>query len=254
MNNKKIEFIGDYQTWDDALAKSDGYDSEVILNQTRKASLKVKQGEALYERDSYLFYDKIEYPHYLIAALYKNSIIHDSKLNVLDFGGSLGSSYNLIKKYINDSIPIKWNIVEQKKYVEVGKRDFQTNELFFFENIDECLERNEINFVLISSVLQYLPNPYLVIEELCNINAFHLLLDRTTFIKGKTERITIQNVPSFIYEASYPARFFVEKDIKEAFAKNSYISIDQFKSLDKNSPPCGKGYCIGILFEKNTAH
>ena len=254
MNNEKIEFTGNYQNWGDALANSDGYDNEVILNQTRKASLKVKQGEALYERDSYLFYDKIEYPHYLIAALYKNSIIHNGKLNVLDFGGSFGSSYNLIKKYINDSIPIKWNIVEQKKYVEVGKRDFQTKELSFFENIDECLEKNEINFVLISSVLQYLSNPYLIIDELCKINASHQLLDRTAFIKATTERITVQNVPSSIYKASYPARFFVEKDLKEVFAKNYYIPIDQFKSLDENSPPCGKGYCIGILFEKSTAH
>ena len=250
MNDDEIEFTGDFQTWEDALTKSDSYESEVILKQTREASLKVKQGEALYERDSYLFYDKIEYPHYLLAALYKNSLIHNSKLNILDFGGSFGSSYNLVKQYIKDSIPIKWNIVEQKKYVEIGKRDFQTKELFFFENINECLEKNEINFVLISSVLQYLSNPYSVIEELCKINAFHLLLDRTAFIKGSKERITIQKVPSYIYEASYPARFFVEKDLKGTFAKKNYMVIDQFKSLDKNSPPCGKGYCLGILFEK----
>jgi hypothetical protein len=38
---------GHYHSWDEAMAVSTGYDSEVILEKTREALLKVKNGEAV---------------------------------------------------------------------------------------------------------------------------------------------------------------------------------------------------------------
>ncbi len=51
-------FKGEYPDWTMAQKASFGYDSEIILNKTKAALLKVKNGEAVYERDSLLF-DKI---------------------------------------------------------------------------------------------------------------------------------------------------------------------------------------------------
>ena len=51
----QIEFVGNYSSWAEARANSTGYDSEVILNKTKDALLKVKRGEAAYERDSVTF-------------------------------------------------------------------------------------------------------------------------------------------------------------------------------------------------------
>ena len=59
---------GDYRSWDQALAASTGYDSELILEKTRISLLKVKKGEALYERDLVLF-DEIEYAWPVLAGL-----------------------------------------------------------------------------------------------------------------------------------------------------------------------------------------
>src|SRR3989338_3876720 len=59
---------GDYRSWKEAMAASTGYDNEIILEKTRTALLKVKKGEAVYERDSVLF-DKVQYQWPLLAGL-----------------------------------------------------------------------------------------------------------------------------------------------------------------------------------------
>ena len=51
---------GDYRSWGEAMAASTGYDTEIILEKTKTALLKVKNGEAAYERDSVAF-DEIQY-------------------------------------------------------------------------------------------------------------------------------------------------------------------------------------------------
>ena len=48
-------FKGDYSSWAEASANSTGYDSEEILAKVLAATLKVKHGEATFERDSMLF-------------------------------------------------------------------------------------------------------------------------------------------------------------------------------------------------------
>ena len=82
-------FSGNYSTWEEAKASSEGYDSGSILDKVKEALLKVKNGQAVYERDSVLF-DEIEYSWPLLAALLWISSRHDNRLNLVDFGGSLG--------------------------------------------------------------------------------------------------------------------------------------------------------------------
>jgi hypothetical protein len=47
-----VSYTGNYSSWQDALANSTGYDSDLILEKVSTALLKVKSGEAVYERDS----------------------------------------------------------------------------------------------------------------------------------------------------------------------------------------------------------
>jgi hypothetical protein len=51
-NRGKYGLSGNYQTWAEALAASTGYENEAILEKTRAALLKIKNSEAVYERDS----------------------------------------------------------------------------------------------------------------------------------------------------------------------------------------------------------
>lgn len=70
-----------------------GYDSHKILDKCKRATLEVVNGNAVYERDSVLF-DAIQYSWGLLAGLQYAAICTNNKLNVIDFGGSLGLTYH----------------------------------------------------------------------------------------------------------------------------------------------------------------
>ena len=57
---KKSGWQGDYASWEDAEQLSKGYDAVEIAEKVLASTLKVKNGEAVFERDSVIF-DKIEY-------------------------------------------------------------------------------------------------------------------------------------------------------------------------------------------------
>ena len=198
---------GDYHSWEAALAASSGYDSEIILEKTRTALLKVKNGEAVYERDSVLF-DEIEYAWPLLAGLMWVAARCGGKLNVLDFGGSLGSTYFQNKAFVSMLPNMLWNIVEQSCHVEIGKVWFGDNHLNFYTNITDCLADTQPNVVLLSSVLQYLEQPYTILEQLLSLPCDYLIIDRTPFWEGLTDRLCVQGVPPSIYPASYPSWIF----------------------------------------------
>src|SRR5688500_16824091 len=90
IRNDSILWLGNYSSWEEAEADSTGYDADVIFTKTAEAILKVKNGEVVYERDSVIF-NKPEYSWPLLAILLRIAAEKNNRLNLLDFGGSLGS-------------------------------------------------------------------------------------------------------------------------------------------------------------------
>ena len=202
-----IRFEGDFSTWEEAAAKCSGYDSKHILAKVLDATLKVKRGQAAFERDSVLF-DQIEYAWPVLAGLMWTAARNNGKLNVLDFGGALGSTYFQNRKFLQSLLELRWNVVEQAHYVDAGQAYIQDEQLRFYKTIEECLSENQPNVVLLSSVLQYLKSPIEVIQRLPSIGANSLIIDRTPFSTNDKDKLTIQRVPSSIYTASYPMWIF----------------------------------------------
>ena len=220
---KKSEiWKGNYPTWQEAEKNCQGYDKDNILKTCKNALLKVKNGDAVYERDGFLF-DKIQYSWPLLAALQKVALEHDNYLSVLDFGGSLGSSYYQNKDFIGTS-NIDWSIIEQSHFVDCGKENFQNEQLRFFHTLEECLQEQKPNILLLSSVLQYLQNPFEWIEKFNHLEIDYIVIDRTAVISEEKNLLTVQTVPKEIYEASYPAWFFNEKKLLASFNKYDLIS------------------------------
>ncbi len=62
--------------------------------------------------------------------------------------------------------------------------------------------------VLLSSVLQYLPEVLQILKSINDSCATTLIIDRTPFNNGPTDEICVQKVPASIYKASYPMRVF----------------------------------------------
>lgn len=247
--NKQI-WTGPYESWATAAAETSGFDNELILTKCKAALLKVKNGEAVYERDSVLF-DEIQYSWGLLAGLQKAALANEGRLCVMDFGGSLGSSYFQNRKFLQTVRELKWCIIEQPNFVTCGQDYFANEQLQFYYTINECLQENKPNVLLLSSVLQYLEKPYDWIEKFLRLQIPFIIVDRTAFVKKENDILTLQNVPEEIYQASYPAWFF-GKNFYSHFAED-YLRIAEFDS--GFTPPVTLhdgliGYWSGMILER----
>jgi putative methyltransferase (TIGR04325 family) len=224
-----IRFEGGFASWEEACAHCTGYDAENILAKVLAATLEVKQGTAVFERDSVLF-DEIEYAWPVVAGLLVAAARNGGLLNVLDFGGSLGSSYFQNRELLKTLPTVRWNVVEQSHYVKAGQTYIQDKYLRFYLSIHECLAENKINVILLSSVLQYLPDPANLFLSLLSVGADTVILDRTIINRSTSDRIYVQHVPPSIYTASYPCRSLSESRLLAAASDRYQLNAD-FPSL-----------------------
>jgi putative methyltransferase (TIGR04325 family) len=246
---KPICFTGDFKSWDDAETKSTGYAAPEILEKTRVALLKVKAGEAAFERDSVLF-QKPDYPFPIIAAMLREAVASDGRLSVLDFGGSLGSSYFQCRSFFKALRSLRWHVIEQAAQVACGRRDFESEELRFHETIGECLSiEPDPNVLLLSGVLPYLEDPYQELENLLSYNIPTVIVDRTAFLAGDRDRLTVEQVPADIYDASYPFWFLSETKFHQTIGKK-YRTIATFTPVDASLLARASGYFRGFILER----
>ncbi|OGI27878.1 MAG: hypothetical protein A2287_09750 [Candidatus Melainabacteria bacterium RIFOXYA12_FULL_32_12] len=247
-------FFGNYNSWKDAKKLCTGYEDNKILEKVKESVLKVKNGEAIFERDSFIL-DKIQYSFPVLAGLLKAAVENDNKLSVLDFGGSLGSHYFQNRQFLAGLKELKWNVVEQQNFVKTGREYIQDDELKFYYDVDNCIKEQNPNLILISGVIQYLENPYIMLENIISKNVQYIFLDRTTFCKEIKDLLTVQKIHPSIYEASYPAWFLDEEKFLSYFT-DRYNLITDFDALGDEVPislskrKCIWGYHKGFIFER----
>lgn len=225
---KKYGWSGNYSTWQEARKNSGGYEASIILEKVKEATLKVKEDKATYERDSVLF-EKIEYEWALLAGLLWVAAQENGQLHVVDFGGSLGSTYWQNRKFLKDLHEVKWNIIEQPQFVECGRTFIENDELKFYNDFTSCLKDNPAQVVLLSGVLQYLEKPFELLTTVTALDVNYVIIDRLPFIRRGADRLTVQKVHPDIYPASYPAWFFGKKQFMD-FITSSFEVIEAYDS------------------------
>jgi putative methyltransferase (TIGR04325 family) len=213
----KYGWFGNYTDWEQAKKHCTGYNASNILKKVKVATLKVQRGEAVYERDSLLF-DKIEYSWPLLANLLWMAADNDNKLSVVDFGGSLGSSYFQNRKYLGAIHNLEWKVVEQKEFVTAGQKEIADGQLGFYYTIEDTFASgNPPQVLLLSCVLPYLEEPFTFLNSLLAYDFPYIVIDNTYFNTDRGNRLTVQKVPPFYYEASYPAWFLDKEEVKKVF-------------------------------------
>lgn len=223
LTGRNIQWIGDFQTFQEANSQAKGYDPDLYLPKLIEAIKIVRDDESKCERDSVLF-DKITYPYPLLSNLFAIiSHLQAKSLYILDFGGSLGSLYFQNRKFLCTLPHFTWNILEQDKIIKAGKEHFQTSELHFHSNFDEALsyiKPQDTKILVLSGVLQYLENPYQTLSQLIQEFEFDaILIDRTPFSKDGIHHIVLQKVPKEIYKTQYPCHLFSTKNFLENLSK-----------------------------------
>lgn len=215
--DERLTRFVEYPTWGDAVAAAGGYQSDAILDIQRAAMRKVRDGEAVYERDSVLF-DKIEYSFPLLATLLSLAARNNGRLSVLDFGGALGSSYYQNRGMLSHLSALNWHVVEQPHFVAAGREEFENGQLRFFPTLEASWQASAPDIVLLSSVLQYLDSPFALLAEISRRAPPFILVDRTPVLDSGAERAFVQIVPAFIYPATYACRLFAPGAIETALA------------------------------------
>lgn len=219
---------GNYPTWAAACKASGGYDSEKILKKVCASTEAVLQGRAVAERDGMLL-DETPYSWPVVSALLWAASQNENRLSVLDFGGSLGCSFHHAKSFLSHIENLQWCVVEQPHYVACGRELGVGPRLQFFDSIDACNALHHPHVLLLSSVLQYLEDPYVELEKFLQLEIPVVVVDLTpVFNRHGKERITVQRVPPFIYKASYPSWILDRSKITKKMQDCGYEQVAGF--------------------------
>jgi len=227
----KYGWHGRYQNWAQASAQTTGYNADSVLQRVSAAALKVKNGQALYERDG-IALNHIEVFYPLLSALLLVASRNNNQLSLVDYGGSLGTSYRQNLPYLRHLQRLQWHLVEQKMFVDEGRKNFENEHLHFHYSLTEVLQKDKPQLLMFSSSLQYMEKPYELLTEVKQSAIEYLLIDRTAFIEEPEDRLTIQKVPPAFYEASYPCWFFSQQKMT-AFLQDTFELVLGFESGQK---------------------
>jgi len=244
---ESIRFTGDYKSWEDAEKVSTGYSAPEILEKTRAAVLKVKAGDAVFERDSVAF-NRPQHEFPLLAGLLRVAAAAKGRLSVVDFGGSLGSTYFQSRKFLSIVQDLRWSVVDQPAQVACGQKDFADEQLHFYRTIPDCLSEQQPNVLLLSNVIQYLPKPYPFLEDMIALKIPSIILERTAFSCTGRDRLTVQHVPASLYDASYPAWFLSEPSLRRIF-ESDYELVCEYSAGEDFHLEDGKVVFKGFQFQ-----
>jgi putative methyltransferase (TIGR04325 family) len=214
---KNKYFSGPYKNWKIAETKSSGYDSDEIFNKVKASAEIVKNSEQGHERDSVISFKK-EYDEFFLKILNKYSNEKNKIIKILDYGGSMGSLYFKYKNKIGSNFV--WSIIEQKRYVDEGLKNFQNSTLDFFHNIEDYKGKHKADIILISSSLQYIENYTEIIFKLIDLKPSHVLILKTPFNYNKKDEIYIQKPLKHIYKSTYPCWIFSYDKFLKIMLKN----------------------------------
>ena len=156
-------FRGDYGSWAEARAASAGYDDGAVWQRVRAATRAVRAGEAAWERDGTTFAEPAA-PGPLVAVLRGIAAERGGRLDVVDFGGALGSTWWQQRAALAD-LAVRWCVVEQVEFVAAGRAEFTGEGLSFEPTLAAAGAAVRPAVILFSSVLPYVDRPQELLAE-----------------------------------------------------------------------------------------
>lgn len=183
-----------------AQAQSTGYDDETINSRALAAATEVIEGRGAFERDGVVFTEP-EPRMPVVDAL--NSAVRDMQaMRVLDIGGGLGSSFWQNKDHL-EATSVEWHVVEREELITLA-RTLPEHPVRYRSDLKTALTE-PWDAIVLSSVLQYLPEPHALLRQVSTSACHTVVIDRTPMHPGEEDIACIQRVPAHIYPGSYPA-------------------------------------------------
>ena len=224
-------------------------DPRTHVERVRDATLAVRNGAAVATRDSVIL-SSPEYQFALLAGLLKHAVAHET-LNVVDFGGSLGSMYFQFKRFAPRAA-IRWNIVELPEMVDCGKEFLESDELGFHGSLEECLRSEHPQVGILSGVLHFVSEPYPLLATFAASTCRGLIIDRVplTDLQGDMAAAHMVSGTRFASDRSFPCWLFSSNVLKR-YLERDWEVISQFPSLDSDEVADGVPVVFnGFLLER----
>jgi len=129
----------------------------------------------------------------LLAAAYCAERRPDAQptLTIVDFGGACGAHYFTFRKLFARSLRLKWVVVETKAMCAAAT-ELANDELTFRADLDETLAfAGTVDLFHTSGTIQFLEEPYRVLERIASSGAQHLLFNRLALGAGSEDVVTV---------------------------------------------------------------
>jgi putative methyltransferase (TIGR04325 family) len=189
-----------------------GYNSPIILEKVSTAVVDLLNGNGNYERDGTLFQSA---PSSLPVLETLSELLSADTGPIVDFGGGLGGTY-LNHRHLFDKNH-SYIVIEQPSFVKQGLIIAAQYTLpIQFEQSLQAIKDQPL-MIIFSSVLQYLEDPYSVLQYALSLQPKYILLDRTALSVDCSKSWWIQD-DSRYYGAKirYPMSPLLEAELLDA--------------------------------------
>jgi putative methyltransferase (TIGR04325 family) len=216
---KLSHFEGPFASWTLAVAQSETWDAPEITELSLRSALVAFAAR--------LLNDPV-YSHTMIAFLLL-AASRDGGLNIIDFGGGLGSGYFQNARLLRlMSSSVRWNIVERPIFVKLGIEHFQNDALRFYSSLSEAIARSKSNSLIFSGSFQYIEEPFALIDEAARSAIRILAFDRTLTWGKPDDGIFLQHPPKTHYRATYAVRCFSKHRFIARLAELGFALVEDF--------------------------
>ncbi|HYH23297.1 MAG TPA: methyltransferase, TIGR04325 family [Azospirillum sp.] len=99
------------------------------------------------------------------------------QLRVCDFGGGLGGARTVLSMILGEAIDLDWDVVETPALARAGNARFAGPGLRFHDSLDALEDRGH-DVIIVSGVLQYLPDPQETFARLARRPHHHMVMNR----------------------------------------------------------------------------
>lgn len=238
----RLPLKGPYGSHGAALADATGYDSPLVAQQVEEATLAVLEGRAAYERDGTAFQDR---PDLAIHGVLRQVLT--PRATIADFGGGLGGLYINAPELFPQGC--RRLVIEQTSMVAAGQGLASAHGLAieFFDGSD-LRAIPSVDVLVISGVLQYLPDPWPLLNGLLHqLRPASVIVDRTSISRGPSRWYLQTNRGYYKEPVTYPMQVLERRRLLAAFT--GYRPVYQWH----NAFDAGRPEHIGMLLLRDDA-
>lgn len=225
-------FDGPLTSWAEAEALATGWESPAIVDKTLALSLKMRDGEIAFQQDT-LVHERVTYSPTILAFLARASAT-GTPLDIIDFGGSLGTNYYQNRAIIAPAEArgsLKWRVVELPKTVALGRKHFANETLRFYDDWQSAADEAHDPKMLFTGSFQCVPDPLTLLDEVAGRHIPLIAFDRLLVSPAAAHEVYVQRPPARYYAATMPVWCFSRSAFEAEMAARGYDLIAEFEQV-----------------------